>query len=238
MLGVLNREFPLMKTILFAALACVFLMPIFASAQINPKLLPGRWSLVSSSPSLEEQVVDYAKVAGYSPARTKELVDEIREMKKSREPQLLRIDESAFEFEGVEVFGARGSFSYTVDGSQVKVQLQGLTGKGGAGDKAEKLVPEFFVGSVTDKSLTLKSGPIEGFGGKSISYKFARFTRVIGEMREWQAPGGKTFRAKVVDYKGGTAVLMNEDGKKLTVSASKIHPDDKAYLLELIEESK
>lgn len=227
-----------MKTILFAALACVSFLPSLATAQINPKLLPGRWMMVSSSPTLEAQTADYAKVVGYSPARTKELVDEIRDMKKNREPQLLRVTETALEFEGVEVFGARGSFSYTIDGKQLNLRLEGLTGNGGAGDKASELTPEFFVGSVTSKSLTLKSGPIEGYGGKSISYKFARFTKVIGEMREWNAPGGSTFKAKVVDYKNGTAILMNDKGKKLTVSATKLHPDDKEYLLELIEDSK
>ena len=66
-----------MKSILFAALACVTFLPSLASAQINPKLLPGRWMMVSSSPSLESQTTEYAKFVGYSPSRTKELVDEI-----------------------------------------------------------------------------------------------------------------------------------------------------------------
>jgi len=227
-----------MKTILFAALACVTFLPSLASAQINPKLLPGRWVMVSSSPTLESQTTEYAKFVGYSPSRTKELVDEIRNMKKNREPQLLKVTDSALDFDGVEVFGARASLSYKIDGKQLNVRLEGLNGNGGAGDKAEDLVPEFFVGSVTSKSLTLKSGPIAGYSGKSITYKFARFTKVIGEMRTWQAPGGKTFEAKVVDYKNGTAILMNDKGKKLTVSASKLHRDDKDYLLQLIEDSK
>lgn len=227
-----------MKTILFAAFACVTFLPSLASGQINPKLLPGRWMMVSSSPTLESQTLEYAKFVGYSPSRTKDLVDEIRNMKKNREPQLLKVTDSALDFDGVEVFGARASLSYRIDGKQLKVRLEGLNGNGGAGDKAEQLVPKFFVGSVSSKSMTLKSGPIEGFSGKSITYKFTRYTKVTGEMRTWQAPGGKTFEAKVVDYKNGTAILMNDKGKKLTVGASKMHQDDKDYLLDLIEESK
>ena len=229
-----------MKTLRVSALLFALLLPCLAQAQskVNPKLLPGRWQMVSTSPSLEAQAVDYAKFVGYAPSRAKDLVTEIRDMRKNKDPQLLRLTEADMDFEGVEVFGANGSFSYRVDGNQLKVEFQGVTGNAGAGSKAEELVPKFFVASVTSKSLTLKSGPIEGYGGKSITYKFARFTRVIGEMREWQAPGGKTFNAKVVDYKNGTATLKNEAGKIIKITASKLHRDDKEYLAELIEESK
>ena len=66
------KETTLMKTTLLATLACTVFLPTLASAQLNPKLLPGRWMMVSSSPTLEAQAVEYADVVGYSPARAKE----------------------------------------------------------------------------------------------------------------------------------------------------------------------
>jgi hypothetical protein len=225
-----------------AALAALVLSATTAPeavAQLKPSELAGRWMMVASTPSLEELVVEYSKAVGYAPSREKEAVDEIREMKKERTPQLVRITETDLSFEGVEVFGSNAAFSYSIDGNQLKVTFTGVAGAtGGAGSKVEELVPEFFVASLSGNTLNLKSGPIPGYKGKSVSYKLQRYTKVEGEMREWQGTGGKTFEARVVDYKDGVAVLENSDGKTIKVTASKLPQADKDYLLQLIKDSK
>lgn len=210
-----------------------------APAQAKPDPLVGRWKMVACTPDLESQAAEYAKFVGYSPAREKEIIDEIRDMKKNREDQLLVISEGDLSFQGIEVFGASARLGYKKEGSKLATTFSGVSSNtGGAGAKVEELVPESFTYSLSGDTLTLKSGPIPGYKGKSIIYKFERFTKVEGEMRDWNGAGGTTFQAKVVDFKNGTVVLENADGKTINIPAARLSPADKKYLQELIKSSQ
>ena len=219
------------------ALTC--LLTTEASAQLKPENLKGRWQLVVATPTLEGQVKDYVDFAGYAPSRGQSMIDDIRDMRKARTPQLLVFTEDSMSFKGVEVFGASAELSYQIAGRKLNVTFNRIASTtGGAGAKASDLVPAYYDISLSGTTLTLKSGPITGYKKGTITYRFKRFTKVVGEMRAWKRRGGKTFQAKVVNYKSGTVILENDKGKQLKLSTGSLAPEDKTYLATLIKESK